>query len=520
MSSGTPKNTWPILIVKHKQRLEACEQKAIADEDDFRATLSEFWKKYRERDGLRLLNRIRKQHNSILELAAAVDAALGIKAPDSLTALVFSVATAAVQAAFESKAELAALTQETKRLNDIVPSFNVENLRRFQTESRVRQPLEKLFESYMESYMAIFSESAPLVLCIERFRESLTGKDDFFAAQRADWERAFRGAQEEEQLRIDQAGKTAHAGVPEPMVLQRTNAQFDSVRELGAGQFGRVHCVKQYSTGEFFAQKFIPAPKEAGGRSATKKRVLNEVDVMKKLQHHHIASMLFYTEHDAGFNLIMLPVGDCNLREFLLLRCINADYPRSEIQLLDNWFGCLITALAFAHSNKIKHEDIKPSNILIKGTRVYLADFGCAWDFEESSTSLSADQSIAGTPVYWPPEPLKERGRAADVFALGCVFSEMLTVRQGCTLDEYGAARRVDERDNPYAFSKNLVAVEAWLRNLPGMEDGATRADVPKLLLKIILKMLERDNGLRENARQLKRELKVEDEVLFCSSCW
>jgi serine/threonine protein kinase len=242
--------------------------------------------------------------------------------------------------------------------------------------------------------------------------------------------------------------------------------------------------------------------------------VLNEADIMKKLQHHHIASMLLYIEADDGFSLIMPTVGDCNLHNFLQESCINANFPRKEIKLLDHWFGCLVGALAFAHTNKVKHHDLKPSNILVKEDRVYLADFGCATDFEMEPSSVSEDDFKGGTPVYWPPEPKKDRGRAADVFALGCVFSEMLTVRQGRTLDEYLSTRQVEDHEFPYRFSKNLPAVQGWLKKLPKVDD-----DVPNLLLEAILKMLPEKADERKDAKALKRLFRGEGESLFCESC-
>ncbi|KAK3617421.1 hypothetical protein LTR56_025291 [Elasticomyces elasticus] len=519
-SSSVPNDTWPLLIVEHQQRLGICNQAPVYSEADLRTELTQLCIKHKERDAPRLLNRHRKQHSPILDLASAIDSALELKSPDSLTALILGVLKTAIQAALENKIRLKDIIEQTQKLNVIVPSFNRENLRHYHEDKGVRTPLQLLVRHYMDSYCAIFSESAPpLRLLLPQFEKSLDGKKEFFLARQKDWERAFAAAREEEQKYLREGGGTAFGTIPEPMVWQRTKTQFDFEGDLGQGNFGRVCAVKQTLTGKLFAQKFIPAPKDGGARKAIRDQVLNEVAIMEKLQHHHIASMLFYTEVDAGFNLIMLPVAECNLREFLERRCIQANFPRDQIRLLDNWFGCLIHALAFAHANKVKHEDLKPSNILIKDNRAYLADFGCARDYEHSLSSTSPDQRIAGTPVYWPPETESQRGRAADVFALGCVFSEMLTVRQGRSLEDYEAMRKKDERDNPYAFCKNLDAVKDWLQALPRVRDGVREEDVYKLLLEVILIMLKRDQDEREDAMKLKRRFRAEDEVLFCGSC-
>jgi hypothetical protein len=87
----------------------------------------------------------------------------------------------------------------------------------------------------------------------------------------------------------------------------------------------------------------------------------------------------------------------------------------------------------------------------------------------------------------------------------------MLTVRQGRTLDDYLAARKVDEIDNPYAYRKNHAAVHHWLKQLPDTKKGT-----PNVLLGIVLSMLEKDPDERESARELKARL---NETLFCGMC-
>jgi serine/threonine protein kinase len=360
-----------------------------------------------------------------------------------------------------------------------------------------------------------------VVLCLEKFQKSVEDTKDLFDQQSRNWEVAFEQARQEEQDRVERGRVTVSGNARKSSPFPHSEARFEDIEELGRGQFGHVSKVVQ--TGNptnapvYFARKFISAPsKDSGKRKVIKDMVLNEAEIMKKLQHHHIASMVLWIEEPEGFSLIMPTVADCNLRDFLG-DCVEKDFPKDQITLLDNWFGCLTGALTFAHTNLIKHEDLKPSNILIKDDRVYLADFGCAQDFEHSQSSLSKDQTQMGTPVYWPPEPVKERGRKADVFALGCVFSEMFTVRQRRTLDAYMSKRRVDSIEDsvfPHRFSRNLPAVRDWLQALPNV-----KGDVPELLLKAILIMLHEETEHRQDAKQLKKLLRSEGDLLFCDSC-
>ncbi|GAB7324352.1 hypothetical protein MBLNU13_g08305t2 [Cladosporium sp. NU13] len=398
----------------------------------------------------------------------------------------------------------------TKKLNKIVPSLNRENLQRFQEHSKVHTPLQQLFGAYMEVYLTFFSKSAPPGKYTSSHK---IDKARFFETRKEEWQRAFEAAQVEEQKRMKDSFGSANGSVQDREPAQPASARFVRLNDLGQGAFGQVYVARQHSTGDLFALKFVSAPnaaQDSGMRKKLKSMVINEVATSKKLQHHHVASVLLWTEETNGFNLVMPTVGDCNLLTFLE-RCIVAGFPDEQTKLLDNWFGCLATALKFAHANKVIHEDIKPSNILIKDNRVYLADFGCARDYEGRPSSKSPNEHIAGTPVYWPPESEGHRGKGADIFALGCVFSEMLTVRQGRSLADYQAMRKVPDRDNPYAYNKNLDAVQRWLRELSDTRHGLT-----KLLLEVIVKMLEANVEERLDSRELKMRL---PEPLFCGSC-
>ncbi|KAF2477180.1 kinase-like protein [Lindgomyces ingoldianus] len=206
-----------------------------------------------------------------------------------------------------------------------------------------------------------------------------------------------------------------------PMNPYTTRASFEWQETLGQGTYGQVSKVRETSTGTFYAQKIIRVT-DPRSKARVEKEVLNGVSIMQKLRHHHIASVQFHVFELDTYSIIMLPVAECDLRRYPR-RCIDAQFPRTDLTHLTSWFGCLVGALAFAHSKHIKREDIKPGNILIKDHQPYLAGFGCAKDFSGLDSSTSLDTLTFGTPVYWAPEG-QPRGRSTDVFSLGCVFSE------------------------------------------------------------------------------------------------
>lgn len=293
------------------------------------------------------------------------------------------------------------------------------------------------------------------------------------------------------------------------------DTRFEVLKDLGQGSYGAVQAVREVSTGTVYARKSIPITITGSDEKHIEARVKNEVETMTKLRHNHIASINMHFRGVKYWSIIMSPVAEYDLRVFLEKKCVEAGYPRNAMRLLDSWFGCLISALAYTHREMVKHEDIKPNNILIKGEKVYLTDFGTAKDFEglESTTADFAEQ---GTPVYWAPQP-RPWGRAADVFALGCVFSEMLTVRQRKTLQDYRKFRFQPTADYGYAYKANLKRVRLWLtRQLPDID---ARHPVAQLICEQTLNMLEADDGQRLEANRVRHNMRPE-ESLFCASCF
>lgn len=88
-------------------------------------------------------------------------------------------------------------------------------------------------------------------------------------------------------------------------------------------------------------------------------------------------------------------------------------------------------ALAYAHSQRIMHLDVKPANIMIDGDRAVLIDFGLSKQYSESGDQTSS------TPVgishgYAPLEQyqdggVKEFSPETDVYSLGATLYKTLT---------------------------------------------------------------------------------------------
>ncbi|HEX7002790.1 MAG TPA: serine/threonine-protein kinase [Trueperaceae bacterium] len=87
----------------------------------------------------------------------------------------------------------------------------------------------------------------------------------------------------------------------------------------------------------------------------------------------------------------------------------------------------VLEALEYAHAQGVIHLDVKPANILVKGERCLLTDFGFAKDL--ALTAITGEQTMLGTPSYMAPEQFQgtRTERRSDIYAVGAVLYHMLS---------------------------------------------------------------------------------------------
>src|SRR5262249_43310308 len=93
----------------------------------------------------------------------------------------------------------------------------------------------------------------------------------------------------------------------------------------------------------------------------------------------------------------------------------------------------LAGTMAQVHRLGVVHRDLKPGNILLAADGTpKIADFGLA-KLLGTDSGLTGSEAVLGSPSYMAPEQAagraKEVGPAADIYALGAIFYELLTGR-------------------------------------------------------------------------------------------
>ena len=191
--------------------------------------------------------------------------------------------------------------------------------------------------------------------------------------------------------------------------------EIHPLRILGRGSSAIVDEVKMKGYEVTFARKRILSCTQVQQRSLHR-----ELIIMARLRHAHVIRLVASYQQANSINYIIRPVADCNLLQYMTARRFGSDH-RSKMQ---GWFRCLASGLQYIHNSGVRHRDIKPSNMLLRDGRILYTDFGSSNIIhDDSSESDSADF----TERYAAPEVFRgHRGRAADVFALGCVYLEMV----------------------------------------------------------------------------------------------
>jgi serine/threonine protein kinase len=280
-------------------------------------------------------------------------------------------------------------------------------------------------------------------------------------------------------------------------------------KPLGRGTYGKVDRAQEASTGQQYALKRI-ATGSGSSQVSSADWVKNEINIMRKLTHHHITTLAFSTQDHQGFSLYILPVAECNLGDFLERSTKSGKYTEKQAYM---WFGCLVSALDYAHRSGVVHKDIKPANILIdkNGDRILLTDFGLAKDLSAHGITRTTGPLIVGTPKYLAPEctPEGERTDSVDIFALGCVYAEILSSLAGRLLGEFDKERL---EWGGVEFRCCLKDVKHWLKQKDFRSEGKKHRIVGQTC-----DMLAVDAIDRPKAADILEKFSIDG--LRCASC-
>lgn len=162
---------------------------------------------------------------------------------------------------------------------------------------------------------------------------------------------------------------------------------------------------------------------------SVKQGLVAETDILKKLSHPNLPSIIDVIDTDESFIIIMDYIQGNSLNKAL------EEFGAQPQENVIEWAKQLCDVLGYLHSRQppIIYRDMKPANIMLKPDgNVTLIDFGTAREFKEKNL---ADTTCLGTVGYAAPEQFGGMGQTdarTDIYCLGATLYHLVTGMNPC----------------------------------------------------------------------------------------
>ncbi|XP_004963173.2 probable serine/threonine protein kinase IRE isoform X1 [Setaria italica] len=224
---------------------------------------------------------------------------------------------------------------------------------------------------------------------------------------------------------------------------------FEIIKPISRGAFGRVFLARKRVTGDLFAIKVLK--KADMIRKNAVESILAERDILISARNPFVVRFFYSFTCRENLYLVMEYLNGGDLYSLLRnLGCLDEDMARTYI-------AELVLALEYLHSMNVIHRDLKPDNLLIgRDGHIKLTDFGLSkvglinstddlsgpdvssvlvGDHQPADAEQRAQQrqqrqrqTAVGTPDYLAPEILlgMAHGPTADWWSVGIILFELL----------------------------------------------------------------------------------------------
>lgn len=269
---------------------------------------------------------------------------------------------------------------------------------------------------------------------------------------------------------------------------------YQLLRKIGEGGMGQVYLARHQMLKRPTAVKLV-RPEQTD--PALLKRFEREVQLSSRLKHPNTVEIYDYGKTpDEVFYYAM------EYLDGITLEALVRQYGWQPIGRVLSIMRQVSASLREAHASGLIHRDIKPLNIMLcrVGGEFDVAkvlDFGLVKNLtaDPNLTSVTNSTEISGTPMYIPPERVKNPTQAdprVDIYALGATVYFMLT---GQTI--FSATSAVD------------VLVQIVTGEIPTVNEASDR-DIPEALQDLLSRCLAKNPDKRpQSADQVLREVEA-----------
>jgi cyclin-dependent kinase 8/11 len=202
---------------------------------------------------------------------------------------------------------------------------------------------------------------------------------------------------------------------------------------ISSGTYGRVYKAlgRQGQPGEFAIKKFKPDKEGEQSYVGISQSAVREMALCSELSHTNVIRLVETILEDKCIFMVF------EYAEHDLLQIIHhhTQQPRHPIppSTIKSIMFQLLNGCQYLHTNWVLHRDLKPANIMVtSGGEVKIGDLGLARLFYKPLHALFSGDKVVVTIWYRAPELLlgsKHYTPAIDMWAVGCIFAELLSLR-------------------------------------------------------------------------------------------
>ncbi|HKV48588.1 MAG TPA: serine/threonine-protein kinase [Candidatus Acidoferrales bacterium] len=253
-------------------------------------------------------------------------------------------------------------------------------------------------------------------------------------------------------------------------IVGTRKGDYEVLALLGVGGMGQVYKVRNVLSDRIEAMKVLLP--NLGDQKMLADRFIREIKVLAGLHHPNIAELRTALTIDNQLVMIMEFVEGTTLAA--RIQEGGLPYGRSL-----GYIQQVLSALSYAHSQKIIHRDIKPANMMLtpKGV-VKLMDFGIAR--QDGDVAITSTNSTVGSIAYMSPEQVKGEhvDPRSDLYSVGVSLYELITGQR------------------PFVGDTGFSIMRAHLETMP-KPPIELRPDLPAAISDLILMSVAKDPGKR-----------------------